>query len=401
MKKYNLLCLLLCSHVMHGMLVAKKYVRPLNVAYNRDFCLKKEVYNSGLQIATTPQTSKGVLGYFRLDKTYGVRDYLGQYIAFDKKISLGEARWENFDVIKKAYKQFLTHNSSDAIQAALNNNVIDKDYAVQALYFTYKVVRKFQEHIEYQQHFAHAYANDPEQYIWVDNDAFKSNRFDMLREIKHEKKTIVSLVDFLEQKPENKKFDLERFSENVFKKKRSDYNGWTLKTPIQYQKIAHVHVDVKPATVAQTWEGILGNFGFSKKQKSNNRGIIQDYLCKYIARNLQISEDAVEKEATFLDIKKAFKMFVKHNHPDAILRDFEYGLINKQHAKDALLFTGWVIHAFEEYLGEISHYDASEKCLIINEMEIFELFWIVDTMKDKLENIREFLEKEWSSANKE
>jgi hypothetical protein len=108
---------------------------------------------------------------------------------------------------------------------------------------------------------------------------------------------------------------------------------------------------------------------------------------------LQIPEDAVTTEATLLDIKKAFESFVNHNHPDAILRDFENELISKQHAKDALVFTFWVVNAFEKYLEDCKD--------DVYEMELFELFWQMNRMKDKAAGMR-FVEKgEWTSTTKE
>ncbi len=549
MKKYSLLCVVMYSYSMYGMLVNKKYVNHLQASGNRHFWSIKKINNYGLATATMPQTSKGVLGEFRLDKTYGVRSYLGQYIAHNKKISLEDAHWEDFNAIKKAFQQFLSHNSSIAIQDTLNNNVINKDYAVHALYFTYKVVKELQEHIEYNQDFAHQYAHDPEQYIWVDNDAFKSNRRQLLKDIECEQKSIIDLVDFLQQRPVNKN-DTTRLSGGVFDKRESS-SWWSFTLPERIGKrpmphrIAHVHdgvlgafnfnqeytiqeylkkyldnqddkvewralkkayddflfynmpsrirdafetsekiknkkikmvwssrpivenatekeveeallftrdvtwamqcylhldttidddctnyndsdgvcygsdcfcmgrlshsnqskqlkdgdvqlfalLGVEPAKNAQTWEGVLGNFVLSKKQNAKTQCTIQDYLCKYIARNLQIPEDAVPTEATFLDIKKAFEMFVNHNHPDAILRDFGNELITKQYAKNALQFTSWVVNALEEYLANFK--DDSY------EIELFELFWTINRIKATSHNMR-FVEKgEWCSATKE
>jgi hypothetical protein len=510
------------SYSMYGMLVNKKHVNHLKASGNRHFWSIKKINNYGLATATMPQKSKGVLGEFRLDKTYGVRDYLGQYIAHNKKISLEDAHWEDFNAIKKAYQQFLKHNSSTAIQGTLSNNIINKDYAVQALYFTYKVVKELEAHIGYTQDFAHQYSNDPEQYIWVDNDAFKSNRRQLLKDIECEQKSIIDLVDFLQQEPANKDFKIESFG-SVFKKEESS-RGWSFTLPERIEKrpiphrIAHVHDGVlgefdlnreytiqeylkkylddqddkvewralkkayddflfynmpsrirdvfetsekiknkkikmvwssrpivenatekeveeallftrdvawamqcylyldkidddctdyendkdvqlfallgaAPATTAQTWEGVLGNFVLSKKQNAKTQCTIQDYLCKYIARNLHIPEEAVESEATFLDIKKAFDVFVVHNHPDAILRDFENELITKQYAKNALQFTSWVICAFEEYLANFK--DDSY------EMELFELFWLINRIKATSHSMR-FVEKgEWCSKTRE
>jgi hypothetical protein len=381
MKKYSVLSLLLCSHVIYGMLINKKYIRPVKAACYRTFWSKK-MNNYGLIPAAIPQTSKSILGNFRLDKEYGVRNYLAQYIAFDKQVTPQSALWADFDAIKRAYQQFLTHNSSDAIQVALNNNVIDKDYAVQALYFTHKVAIELQDFVEYHQDFVHEYANHPEQCIHK-----------LLKDIKCEKKAIVSLVDFLQQKPMHKDYKRESIS-SVFRKE----NVPTIARHFISHGIAHdvqlfAQLGSAPATVAQTWDGLLGNFAFSKKQNGKMECVIQEYLCKYIARNLEIPEDAVMNEAIFLDIKKAFDMFVNHNHPDAILRDFENEKINKQHAKDALQFTGWVIRALEEYLANFK--DDSY------EMELFELFWNINRIKDRSVDMRFIQKGEWSSVNKE
>lgn len=520
-QKYSVLFLVICSHATHGMLVNKKCAQVLKAAGNLHLFFKKETNGYGLVTALMPQTAKGALGQFRLDKLYGVRDYLGQYIAFNEKISLQEARWENFDAIQKAYKQFLSHNSSVAIQTALNNNTIDTDYAVKSLYFTHKVVTELQEHIEYQQDFAHRYSNDPEQYIWVDENAFNAERKCLLKDAQQERAAIVKLVDFLQQKPVNESFKVNAYS--MFKSEESSY-GWTFSLDLSRSeklitpsRLAHVHdgvlgtfdphqkytiqeylkkyldkiddkvewralkkayndflfynkpshirhvfetsekiknkeikmlwssyhvvenvtkkeveqallftrdvagamrrylgldrdIDIdcvfydngdccgdcacvadlynqshklededvelfaqlgtEPATRVQTRDGFLGNFTLSEKQNG-----IQDYLGKYIARNLQIPEYAVTTEATFLDIKKAFDQFITHNHPDAILRDFENKSIDKQHAQDALSFTFCVIDALQEYLAKFK--DDSY------EMELFDLFWKIERMKEK------------------
>lgn len=487
LRRYSLLCMIICfySYSIYGM----------NKFY-------------GLIGVTIPQTAKGVLGNFRLDNGYGIRDYLAQYIAFDKQITLGSARWEGFDAIENAYKQFLNHNSFAAIEGALNNNIIDKDYALNALYFSHTVARQFQEHIEYSQDFARQYSSDPEQYVWVDNNAFNSERYALLKKMKEEQKAIVKLVDFLKQRPINKEYSITSYG-SIFKKEETLRRGWSAfefdtysNNVIKPCRIGHVHdgplgtfdpfkeytiheylkkycektedtiewrvlkkayndflfynepssiqrsfeisrdvqagkikliwsrspivynvtkKDIKeamfftkavaqamqqylgldysvcsklyrdpnqlkdkdvrlfallganPAAIAQTRNGILGNF--DNKQSYGTNCAVQDYLQKYIARNLQIPEHAVKSEATFLDIKKAFESFVSHNHPDAILRDFENELINKQYAKDALQFTFCVIHAFEKYLADFK--DDSY------EMELFDLFWQIERMKEK------------------
>lgn len=516
LQKYSVLLVVVWSNAMYGMLVSKKCVNNL-----------KTTMNYGLVTATMPQRAKGSLGNFRLDKQYGARDYLGQYIAFNNHGSLGKAVWQGFNSIESAYKQFLSHNSSAAIHAALNNNIIDKDYAVQSLYFTHTVAAALQYHIEFQQDFAQKYANDSEQYIWVDNDAFNLNRRQLLHTIEREQKAVVDLVEFLQQKPVNKDYKV-KSSTGIFKKEKSSH-GWSFTYPFTYHlsttqnriqphRIAHAHdgvlgtfnpqreysiqsylqkyleacddkvewralkkayndflfynmpsrirqsfensknvtkeevteallftsdvasamkryldldwhavdctfydneykacncwgeygpedeltdrdvqlfaqLGVEPATTAQTWDGLLGNFALTKQQNGKAQCTIQDYLCKYIARNLQIPEDAVVTEATFLDIKKAFESFVGHNHPDAILRDFENELISKQHAKNALEFTFWVANAFKEYLDDFN--DDSY------EMELFELFWQMNRMRDKAVGMR-FVEKgEWNSTTKE
>src|SRR6266446_5251474 len=189
LQKYNALFIVFCyyPYFMYGM----------NKCY-------------GLVTATIPQTSKGILGNFRLDKKYGLRDYLAQYIALDKQKTLNNARWQDRNSTEIAYNQFLNHNSATAILYALNNNVIDKDYALNALYFTHKVAHEFQEHIEY-----HQYSNDPEQYIWVDNGAFSPERKQLLKKVKQEQAAVIKLVDFLQQRPLNKEkgYDM-KFMEN-------------------------------------------------------------------------------------------------------------------------------------------------------------------------------------------
>lgn len=532
LKKYNVLFFVmsLYSCSMYGMLVTKK----MNVikTITRGITLEINSKNYGLTAAKMPQKANGILGNFRLDKKYGVRDYLGQYIACNEQQSLEKARWEGFNAIQYAYQQFLNHNSSKAIQDALNNNVIDTDYAMHALYFTHKVITEFQEHIEYNQEFANHYSNDAEQWIWVDEKAFNVDRFDILKNIKSEKKTIVELVDFLRQQSAHKPTTRQQ-PDGVFKKEEF-FRDWscTLKLPVVNHpitpyRIAYVHdgalgkfdrdrrytiqeylkkyldkqddtvewraikkaydsflfynmpsriqksfdcsknaknitqeeieaalaftrdvacamrcyleldfyvpidcpfyfhgdcegegfcncfadlydvsivlrdedvqlfaqLGIEPVNVAQTWDGALGDFALIKKQNGKALCAIQDYLCKYIARNLQIPETAVSTEATFLDIKKAFESFVQHNHPDAILKDFHNGTFNKEYAKNALQFTGWVIDAFEKYLSDFK--DDSY------EMELFELFWHINIMKEKSTSMR-FIEKgEWSSAVRE
>ena len=541
LKKYSALCVVmsLYSCSLFGMLINKKCLNNLSIARKSYFWSTKKMNNHGLVTATIPQKANGALGEFRLDKQYGVRDYLANYIAFNKKITQEDALWEDFDAIEKASKQFLNHNSSTAIQIALNNNVINQEYAVEALYFTHKVVTQLQHHIEYNQHFAEQYENDAEQYIWVDKNAFKPNRRELLYGIEREKKEIIDLVDFLQQKPANKMYTI-KSSGGVFEKEEVSH-GWTFtlqlpagKKRISPYRIAHTHdgvlgtfdpqkrytiqeylkryrqecddkvewralktayddflffnmpssiqhsfensknakniiyssrpvvenvsqkevkqallftrdvaramryylrldhcvsftcqdfddctddnclcsglynqvaklkdddvtlfaqLGVEPAAIAQTWDGILGNFALSKKQNGKAQCTIQDYLCKYIARNLHIPEEAVATEATFIDIKKAFELFVGHNHPDAILRDFENELITKEHAKDALTFTFWVVNAFEKYLEDFQN-DS-------HEMELFELFWQINRMREKSSGMRFVGQNEWSSVARE
>lgn len=340
----------------------------------------------GLVTATIPQTSKGILGNFRLDKKYGLRDYLAHYIAFDKQITIGSARGQDHDTTKKAYEQFLYHNSADAVLHTLNNNIIDKDYALNALYFTHTVAREFQENIEYNQYFAHKYSGDAEQYIWVDNDAFSSERHVLLKKIKEEQKTIVKLVDFLQQRPLNKEYPAQSCG-SIFKKEESSKDWLFSAFPnfIMPEKIV-------PATVAQTWNGILGNFVLHDKQPYRSNRTIQDYLQKYIARNVQTPEKEIV-QVTFLDIKKAFELFAHHNHPDAIARDFEDRKITKQHAKDALEFTFWVIRALENYLVNVQ--DDSY------EMELFDLFWLIERMKEKGYDMKFMEYGEWNSHIRE
>jgi hypothetical protein len=200
LQKYSLLFVVIYCNSMYGML------NNLKAGYNRHFCSKTAMNNYGLVTATMPQKSNGVLGNFRLDKKYGVTDYLAHYIAFDKKISLQDAVCEGFDTIAQAYKQFLNHNSSAAIQAALNNNVIDTDYAVQSLYFTHKVATQLRDYIEDKKYFTHRYVDDPEQYIWVDIHASNPNRRQLDKDVKNEQKAVIDLVDFLQQRPVNKNY---------------------------------------------------------------------------------------------------------------------------------------------------------------------------------------------------
>lgn len=147
------------------------------------------------------------------------------------------------------------------------------------------------------------------------------------------------------------------------------------------------------ATTAQTWNGSLGKFVGNVKQPSRVHCTIQDYLCKYIAKDLKILEEEVASEARFDDIKRAYGLFMQHNHPDAILKDFEQRLITKQHAKDALEFTYWVTDALERYLKDVNN-DVYKKDLV-------ELFWQINRMKEKSAGMR-FVEKdEWSSKTRE
>ena len=497
----SIVCVVMNYSSISGMLINKKKINIPKSRSDGNFCLNRMSNNDGIIEATMPQKIKGVLGDFRLDKKYGVKNYLAQYIAYNSTISSIHTEYNEFNAIEKAFQQFLNHNSFTAIQVAFNKNVIDKNYAIQALYFTYKLVMELQDWV------IHQYSDDVER--WVDYATFSANRNRLLTNIESEKKEIEALVDFLQQKPVDKDDKIGRIK-RIFEKEKSSECGQSQKNFFGSYRIAHVHEGVlgifdpqkqytvqeylkkyfdqqddtvewralkkayehflfynspywikdvvkvpqgqeviesfsrkrvtealsftrdvacamqrylelsdtlcpglhgnlyqltdkdvqlfallgsEVATVAQTWDGLLGNFVFSTKQSSGVRCTIQDYLCKYIARNLQIPEDAVATEATFLDIKKAFDSFVMHNHPDAILRDFENGHISRQYAKDALQFTHWVVHAFEAYLADFK--DESY------EQEIFGLFWIIHRMKDKASGMR-FIEKgEWRSSFKE
>jgi hypothetical protein len=148
------------------------------------------------------------------------------------------------------------------------------------------------------------------------------------------------------------------------------------------------------ATTAQTWNGTaLGNFVFNAKQPYRAHCTIQDYLCKYIAKDLHIAEEEVPTKAQFHDIKKSYELFMKHNHPEAILKDFEDKLITKQHAKDALEFTYWVTDALERYLKNVND-DMYKK-------DLFELSWQINRMKENSAGMR-FVEKgEWRSTTRE
>lgn len=513
LKKYTALYVIaiFCSFSSYGMFISKKYQKIRSV--HKTIQLRKS--SDGIITATMPQrASSGVLGDFRLDKEYGVRCYLAKYLVYDINHSTESAPLEGFQTTVNAFQRFMKHNSSDAIIDALNDKKIDTEYAVKSLYFTYKIVEKFGKDIVYDMLFADKYSNDPERYIWVDRNASNKDRSMMMGELEKEEKNIEELIDFLQQKPINKKDSL-LSSSKIFKKPESSsryfFNFKSRSDNIAPTKIAHMHNGVlgnfalnheytiqqylqkyleknddkiewhalkeaysnflaynapsviqdsfntelwgskltaigasskdgerallftkdvaramqrylqlddlecftlqkdvnaltnndvylfaklgkKPADVAQTWDGILGNFVSTNKPSTKIACTIQDYLQKYIARNLQIPEEVVKQNATFLDIKKAFEQFIKHNHPQAIMSDFMDELISKQDAKDALEFTFWVVCALQDYLNDFDDNGY--------EQELFDLYWQIQKI-EKLQDMR-FMEKgEWRSINRE
>ena len=197
LKKHGVMCLVICSYslAMQGMLLKNKY-QKMSIIKSRMHTDLPTIHNQvyGLKTEAMPQTLTGIFGEFKFDKKYGIRDYLGQYIAVDKQESL------NCDVIEKAYREFLKHNSSHAINLALTNKVIDIGYAVKALYFTQRVTEEFEDFIESNLKFTNQQQDDPERYIWAHKHSFYTKRTQLLKDVQDEQKAVVALVDFLHQK---------------------------------------------------------------------------------------------------------------------------------------------------------------------------------------------------------
>jgi hypothetical protein len=144
-------------------------------SYLKNYCMKIKTGNFGIAQAMIPQTATGIFGQFRLDRDYYVGYFLAPYIARNIQKPLREAclvGWQNHKI---AYEKFLQHNSSAAIRKALDDDVIDMEYAKRALYFTQKVAWAFQNSIEEDREFTHKYSNDAEQYIYCDESLFSKN----------------------------------------------------------------------------------------------------------------------------------------------------------------------------------------------------------------------------------
>jgi hypothetical protein len=352
-------------HAMFKLLMHSHRKQPVNILHN------KRLF--GIKVATMPQTAKGVLGDFRLDKKYNVRELLASYIAADKKIDLQCAQWASWQDTQKAYGYFLGHNSAINIKKSLNDNVIDTRYAIRSLYFTQKVAWTFEDLLKYNQEFTHLYSNDAEQWVWCDRTIQSKECNQLLHDITIEQESVATLVDFLSQKPvgeslvsQNKRMSLRDIGSEV-----SSANAWPT-CIFDAEEKKEINHPIKTAENPQTRESdILGSFVNS----DFNLYKITDYLRNYLARDLKIEKEYVDTQAKIKDIKKAFQIFLHHNHPVIIYEMLKQQRIEKVHAEAILEFTCHVIFALERYLNK-DH-------LLEDETDVFMLYWTIKRMRDQ------------------
>lgn len=365
----------LCVQLSHAMVTR---VAPRNVGKSSKqlFSTMSQdcVKNYGSKPVTIPQTAGGIFGSFKLDGYYGIRVMLAPYIAFNENISLYSAKWENWQKTQRAYDCFLQHNSTDAIVKALDNNSIDTEYAIRALYFSQKVAWSFEEHLEYNRKFTSSYSDDSEQYIYTDSSLYSTQCSQLLRLLEKEQNKIASLVDFLQQSPKGPSLTDEHTKAKRMGLTTPMPRGWSGfifsdRQDPKSHKFSKRNIEL--ITIPQGWKNtFLGNFPDRRYGYT-----IYDFLRKYLAIGLQVSESKVEDKAQLCDIKEAFECFLYHNSPDRIYNAFDAKEIDWHKAYDALYFTRFVTSALEKYIANLSE-DACD-------VTVFELLWKAKRIYDQ------------------
>jgi hypothetical protein len=368
---------MLCMPFSHAMMVrfvsncvGKKSMR------SRLCCTipQEHIKSYGIKSAELPQAAQGVFGDFRLDRDYGIRAMLAPYIAYNKCIALINARRESWQSTQKAYESFLKHNSVKVIHDALNNNCIDTNYAQKALYFSQKVAWDFESFLEYNRAFTHNNSDDAEQYIYTDRSLFSKECLQLLQLLQKEQRDIEILVDFLKQKPTHQSLFYPYEKTKRIELEIQQPRGWgffVFGEKAKSDEVKKHHSFTKPfqqweieqLEMPQCWsDKILGDFSGRPHGYT-----IYDFLRRYLASDLRVSEQEVEQAAQVYDIKKAFEKFIKHNSPSAIYKASDSGVITKHTAYDALYFTRYVTFALEKYVAALPE----DTC----DVTVFELLW--------------------------